>query len=443
MIKMSGTFIKNVIVTAVLAVSASVVSFGQAYGSYSPYTVYGVGDIPMPGSAYNRSMAGVGIAGRNNRFINTLNPAAVTARDSLAFMIDCSLYMDNKLFKCGDIKSASNTFNINDLVLSFPIYRSSAMMIGISPYSDTGFGYGYNVLDSEIIARTGNITYTASGSGSLYQIFAAAGVTFWKRLSLGVEGFYNFGRIEKTFYETFTDASYNGANNGYNIQINGFSGKVGIQYEQPIGTKVVVGVGATYRTSSKMTGNIESYRFSTGTAASDTLNYKNFNPDNLYLASEKGVGVSFKYADKLMFEFNYSRSDWSDCGLDATEGIYANVKSSDNTSAFKSTLAESYRLGMEYTPNRNDIRYYLKRVSYRAGGYYKKEYFKIDGFNVNAYGITLGATFPVFRWYNGITVGVDMGKRGSVKNNLTRENYFNFSVGFNLFDIWFQKPHYE
>lgn len=58
-------------------------------------------------------------------------------------------------------------------------------------------------------------------------------------------------------------------------------------------------------------------------------------------------------------------------------------------------------------------------------------------------GITLGATLPVFRWYNGLSFGVEFGQRASLTGNLTRERYVNFSIGINIFDIWFQKPQYE
>ena len=98
---------------------------------------------------------------------------------------------------------------------------------------------------------------------------------------------------------------------------------------------------------------------------------------------------------------------------------------------------------MEYVPNRNDIRYYLKKVAYRAGAYYKKDYYLLDGHGVNSVGITLGATLPIYQWYNGLTLGIDFGQRGSMENNLIRERYINFSVGVNIFDIWFRKPHYE
>ena len=53
----------------------------EAYGSYSPYSMYGIGDLTRFGTAYNRSMGGVGIATRDKRNINILNPAAVTERE--------------------------------------------------------------------------------------------------------------------------------------------------------------------------------------------------------------------------------------------------------------------------------------------------------------------------------------------------------------------------
>ena len=179
---MSRRILHSVILSVLLAAGAAVSASGQTTGTYTPYSIYGVGDLSQPGSAYSKTMGGAGVALRNNRYLNLINPAAVTARDSLAFMADFSLYNDNKMFQQAGIKSASNTFNINDLAMSFPIWRKSAMMVGIMPYSDTGFGYSFYYTDPQLIGQTGNISYSATGTGSLYKAFAAAGVTLFKRL---------------------------------------------------------------------------------------------------------------------------------------------------------------------------------------------------------------------------------------------------------------------
>ena len=149
------------------------------------------------------------------------------------------------------------------------------------------------------------------------------------------------------------------------------------------------------------------------------------------------MGVSFKYADKLMVAFDYSRSDWTNTGIENISGF------SKTSSPFETCLSASYRLGMEFVPNRNDIRYYFNRVAYRAGAYYKKDYFTCNGQQINSMGLTFGVTLPVFRWYNGLTLGFELGQRGALREQLVRERYFNFSIGVNIFDIWFQKPRYE
>lgn len=440
---MSRKTLHRLVLTAILAACTALSARGQAAGTYTPYSIYGVGDLSQPGTAYNKTMGGVGVALRNNRFINITNPAAVTARDSLAFMADFSLYNDNKVFRQGNIQSASNTFNINDLVMSFPLWNHSAMMVGIQPYSDTGFGYSFDYTDPDLIGRTGNITYSAAGSGSLYKAFAAAGVTLFRHLSLGVQWNTYFGQIEKTYNTTFNDASYNGIRNGTTGKITANSFKFGLQYEQPLGTKHSAVIGATYTTAAKLKGTMEAFRYSGGAASADTLFYKldQLGTDSkVQLASELSVGLSFQERGRWMIAADYTLSDWSKAGLDNARGFSA-------SSLFSATKAETIRAGLEFIPNPNDIRYYFNHVAYRLGAYHKNEYYLLNGKKVASTGITLGVTLPVANSqstrYNGITLGVDFGQRGSLGNETIRERYVNFSIGFNLFDIWFRKYQYD
>jgi len=85
----------------------------------------------------------------------------------------------------------------------------------------------------------------------------------------------------------------------------------------------------------------------------------------------------------------------------------------------------------------------MRRCAYRAGVYYDQAYYKLDGNNVNSMGITFGITLPVFRWYNGLTLGVDLGQKASTRHDMIRERYARIVVGFNIHDIWFQKPRYN
>ena len=178
---------RAILISVFLIISVCVSAQEGTYGAYSPYSIYGIGDLSKQGTAFNKSMGGTGIATRNRRFINYLNPAAVTARDSLAFMADFGLSGNNNVFAQGDLKSANNTFNIYDFVMTFPIWRSSAFIVGLTPFSDVGYDFSSVEDNDQIIGQTGNITYDSFGKGSVYQPFLGAGVTFWKKFSVGAE----------------------------------------------------------------------------------------------------------------------------------------------------------------------------------------------------------------------------------------------------------------
>ena len=431
---------KLIILAVFLVVSICVSAQDGTYGAYSPYSVYGIGDISKEGTAYNKTKGGTGIATRNRKFINYLNPAAVTARDSLSFMADFGLVQNNTVFKQGDLKSGHNTFNIYDFVLSFPIYRSSAFMVGITPYSDVGYDFSSIETDPGIIGNTGNITYDSYGNGSVYQAFVGAGVTFWKKLSLGAEVIYYFGNIDKVTNMDYANSSYRSVNSGTDLSVNGTTGKFGLQYEQELGGDVSMIIGATYRMGTDMKGYSTNFRYATQSSVTDSLRHTvdTLGARGMRFGDEIGVGIAVSGGEKWSAEFNYLRSDWRKSGFDSAPGFAVS-----GGSVFSSTVSQSFRAGFEIVPNRNDIRYYFRRCAYRAGVYYDQSYYKLDGNNIASMGITLGMTLPVFRWYNGLSIGVDMGQRASTRGGMVRERYATFVIGFNIHDIWFQKPRYN
>lgn len=431
---------KLIILAVFLVVSVCVSAQDGTYGAYSPYSIYGIGDISKEGTAYNKSMGGTGIATRNRRFINYLNPAAVTARDTLSFMADFGLVQNNTVYRQGDLRSGHNTFNIYDFVLSFPIYRSSAFMVGITPYSDIGYDFSSIETDPEIIGNTGNIAYDSYGTGSVYQAFIGAGVTFWKRLSVGAEAIYYFGNLDKITNMNYSDASYRSLNSGSELTVRGMTGKFGLQYEQKLGDEVSMIIGATYKMGAKMKGYATNFRYATQSSVTDSLRHTvdTLGKSGMRFGNEIGIGISVKGREKWSAEFNYIRSDWTKSGFDSAQGFAVTGESS-----FSSTVSQSFRAGFEIVPNRNDIRYYFKTCSYRFGVYYDQAYYKLDGNNVNSMGITLGMTLPVYQGHNGISIGVDLGQRASTRHNMIRERYATFVIGFNIHDIWFRKIQYD
>jgi len=414
------------------------------YLSYTPYSIFGVGDLfGGTSSAYNAGMGGVGVASRNRRYLNTINPAAIAVRDSLAFMVDFSLFNKNTLYSqdYNGIKrnSANNLTNIGGFAVSFPIWNKLAGVLGLRPYSSVGYSMTYNHVDAE----NGVVVYSHSGLGSLYNAYGGVAIDLWKRFSIGAEADYIFGKIEKNAVQNFLSSGYNEAQSYYTLTLNAFTGKLGLQYEQPLSKELRLGFGATYGFAAKVRGFNEGKFYSAGSVQNITLpsSYADTlgNDSGIRLADELNLGISLNYSDKFRAEFNYSRSDWRDSGMDYAKGFSIG----DAEQPFVNSVKESYRLGMEYVPNLNDVRYYYRRIAYRAGAYYNNEYYSVAGQKVNTIGLTFGITLPVFRWYNGLSITLDAGRRGPFKGSMVRENFLKFTFGVNLFDIWFQQPRYD
>ena len=439
---------KNRIIVAILLIfgtgSITSAQSESALGSFTPYSLFGIGDIAKQGSSINRSMGGIGVGVRDNRYINYLNPASITKRDTLAFMFDFGLYQKNTFTTDGDRTAPFNTLNISHITLTAPIYRKSAFIIGVSPVSNVGYNLTDMETDMDIISEQGNILYSKYGNGYISKIFLGTSAVLFENLSVAVEGSYYFGNIKHHSNINFIG---NGTESGSSINpgaprristgkdntLKSFGGKVALQYEKNISDNISLTLGGTWSVASNLTGNQIDYIYSQNniTTQTDTIRH-NLYSKSYDIPSELGLGLSIRKRDKWMIGLDYVRQDWSDTKFDDTPGV-----------DFKTAASNSFRMGFEYIPNRYDVRYYMRRMSYRGGVYYDQGYMKLSGNQINAMGITLGTTLPIPPFYNAVSVSVDMGQRGTLNNNLLRERYVMFNINISLHEIWFRKLRYD
>ena len=110
-------------------------------------------------------------------------------------------------------------------------------------------------------------------------------------------------------------------------------------------------------------------------------------------------------------------------------------------------------MGVEFTPNRYDIRNFLKRWSYRAGFRYGTYNQSFNDERLGQWAVTAGIGIPVKLWaFSAIDVGVEYGRRGynvAERIGLVRQQYFKIAVGFTLFagqengEYWFMRAKYD
>lgn len=425
---------KRIILFALTALMSAQFASAQdldALGTFTPYSLFGVGDLHGSNSGITLGMGGIGMGVRDPRYINYKNVASLTERDTLSFMLDLGVYSKNMYLKDINTSSAYNTANINNFVFSFPIQNKHSMIVGIMPYSNMGYKFQTEETDAALISKYGDIRYTKYGNGNINQFFVGGAVKITDYLSAGLKGIYYFGSQTSHSDVNFYSSSMRTIQTGWKYSPHGFSLEGAVQGIVKPAENYTLVLGAVYRMKNKMHGSITRYAYAFDSEIKDTVMYNKV-VSNIYIPSNFSVGATIRKGEKWMAGIDYERQDWTKAEFKNTVGV-----------GYKAQTAQSIRTGIEFVPNRYDIRYYYKRMTYRAGFHYDKTYVNLDGKSINQIGFTLGVSLPVYRLNNSFNIAVDFGQRGSKTGNLVKENYVNFIFSLSLHDIWFVKPKYQ
>jgi len=432
---------KSIIALGLLLFTATVAlaQNDDAINTFTPYSFYGVGDLMRPGTPYNRAMGGIGTGVRTSRQINFLNPAALTAQDSLAFMIDFGFESQNyySAYYSADPndkelrKAASNNVNVHHLGMSFPIARKLVVGVGLFPYSNVGYRMQRTETDPEIIAAVGNIYYKYQGEGGINQVAFSLGYAISNRLSIGAQAQYYFGAIDhySNIINT-TNPYFSNVISGTSLKVGNFGASLGAQYDHPLNKDLRLTVGATYQFTTPLGSRYLDFAYAHTGALVDTVRYTDKKGASISIPQTFSLGVSIRKGDLWMAGLEYVYQDWNDKALNDTS--FQQIR-------FTVTPGHLFRAGAEWTPRRGDFRNYLNRCTYRIGFNYEKTYMNFNNHQINDIGASIGFGFPINRWNTGINVAAEIGQRGTTRHGLIRETYFKFSVSFSLYDIWFFK----
>ena len=79
------------------------------------------------------------------------------------------------------------------------------------------------------------------------------------------------------------------------------------------------------------------------------------------------------------------------------------------------------------------------------GAYYNQSYLRLNNnSNLNDIGISMGVGLPLKRSYQSkVNCSLQVGKRGTLKDNLVREQYIRLSIGLTFNEVWFQKKKFD
>lgn len=402
--------------------------------SQSPYSKYGLGNVKGLVLPQFRAMGGISTgvykpSGYSN--VNMQNPASYPGITLTT--LETGLSGGFSTLDDGSKKESSFNASLGHIALAFPIVRGkSGLSFGLMPYTQVGYKYS-----KSSVVDTMNATSLYSGEGGLTKAYFGFGQQFFGRLRLGANVEYLFGNLIENSASELLDPSYSMGN--IKIQnknsVGGVSFSYGAQYDIRLGSKKSITLGysgsSASTVNSKKTFVATQYgRDSNGDegSASETIDLIEDKDTDLKLPLVHNFGFTFQKENAWLIGADYRKGNWSKLTLD---GVNQGLQDS-----------WGYSAGLQITPDYSSIGSYFQRVDYRIGYTYDKTYIRLQNHNINQKAITFGLGLPMASTMNSvykINVTAEVGQRGTLTNNLVKENFVNIHLGFTLNDTWFRR----
>lgn len=150
----------------------------------SPYTRYGFGQLADQNFGNSKAMGGIAYGLRNGYQINASNPASYTAIDSLTFLFDAGMTLQNANFKDGNVKTNAKNSSFDYLAMQFRLWQKMGMTVGFLPFSTVGYNIS-KTHDFEDVDNNGKWAESYNGDGGFHQVFVGLGYKVFNNLSVG------------------------------------------------------------------------------------------------------------------------------------------------------------------------------------------------------------------------------------------------------------------
>lgn len=392
----------------------------------SPYSGFGIGELEAASGGRNAAMGETGIALRSNLFLNSANPASLTAIDPQCFVFDMGFNFKRTELENTSKKAYVNDGNLSWVQMAFPISKTIFGGFSVNPKSSVG----YNIFSAKSIGGTSTY-YPAiiEGTGGLSEAALLLAWKPFKNISIGGKGGYIWGNVTQTLSQSISVSStvYQ-IDQEDNSHYSGGYFNAGTQIIVPLNANSSLVLGGIAGVSSNLTGKTSTTITKTYNSASETISSDVKSTKSMKLPVDIGFGISYMYTNKWVATFDIKQCNWKD----ATINFNTN-KLSTNT---------SFRSGIEYSP-KYDKQILRQSTKYRIGYRYETGYLKLYNNQIHEQAVSLGIGLPIRKDRSYANFSVELGTRGTKAAHLVKENYVQFNCSFNLWDRWFFKRQFE
>jgi hypothetical protein len=339
----------------------------------TPASMFGLGELVTNETGQYSGMGGVGIAMRADNYLNSSNPAAITALDTCKFVWEMGLLGKYETYSSGNAHSDDFEGNFSNIALGFRPSKRWAVAVGLAPYSSMG----YAVTEVKSV-EGGTPTYTSSlyqGNGGVSKIYITNAFKVSDNMSLGVNLDYFLGRtVESEIMDATT------------IQLTSnkqaFYADFGLQYILPLDKTQSLTFGAIYGFKQNIRQrNTRTVADTDGGTGSTTAGV---HKKGQILPQYFGAGVAWT-KKRLTLTGDYRYVQWSSMKSDVVSFTDQNIIN----------VGGVYKMG----------NLYKEPCNLMAGLGYENSYMTKSGTNPKTYSVSAGVGIPVVS-KNLLTLGV-------------------------------------
>lgn len=399
----------------------------------TPYSRFGIGYLTGKSvGAQIGSMGGISIGFADPYVVNPANPASYGVFDSLTFVFQTGIEGGFGTLKNTQLNTNTNHATLSEIVLGFPVNKWWHASAGLVPFSRVG----YDITEKQPVSGYGNMTSERWGSGGFSELYLGNSFNIGKNLRIGFNLNYLFGNKSRYNINYSSDSAYLfGAKSENYLNASGVLFDWGLQYDIPVKKNNVLTLGASYRNSA----SVSAYRSTLYTTLTggygtnvdnikDTIQYIPNENGTLTIPESFGVGFTYRKTGNWLFGADVQWENWKKFKL-----------------FDQGSLQNSLRVavGGELTPRHTTISSLSKRMTYRLGMRYNQSYVRVNNHSINEFAITGGIKMPFKRSRSNLNLGFEIGSRGTLKDNLVKESFINFTFGINIVESWFFKRKYR
>jgi hypothetical protein len=421
--------------------------FINAQGN-SPFSYFGPGTFLESAFQSNFAKSGLGVSSSSKNMLNPINPA--TYSNLTLTTGETGIYSSTNFIQHAQSKDIISNSNLSGFGLGLPLGNRFGGAFGLTSLSKQNYSLSYfkTLNDGSLVEDI------YEGSGGLSKLFLGIG-TAYKKISVGVNGHYIFGRLDNTAKEKFSSPDYKSIRFQEYTNVSGFNFNTGLQFKQKFNTNnyFILGTnfdfGGIQNTSNYLVANY----FTTGQAT--TTNNKVIEAefhettdfavdtrespiqDKITLPSTLQTGCSIGKSEHWEGAIEYKFRTLSSYEINGVSSRLNNT----NTIIF----------GGNFIPNKKALgrSNYWKTVVYNLGMHLGNSGVVLSKEELSEFGINFGFGLPLkkFKYQTetfGSSIYLSFGylNRSNTAIDVT-ENYLNINASVVLNDKWFIKRKFK